>query len=99
LDWAVKAFRLSSSGAAASTQIHTHMCYSEFNDIIESIDAMDADVISLENSRSNDELLRAFTNNKYERMIGPGVYDVHSPAVPATDDIGARLTHAEWARA
>lgn len=94
LDWAVRAFRLSASGAAAATQIHTHMCYSEFNDIIDSINAMDADVISIENSRSNEELLRAFTNSKYERMIGPGVYDVHSPAVPATDEIVARLTHA-----
>jgi 5-methyltetrahydropteroyltriglutamate--homocysteine methyltransferase len=94
LDWAVKAFRLSAGGAAPGTQIHTHMCYSEFNDIIDSINAMDADVISIENSRSNEELLRAFTNNKYERMIGPGVYDVHSPAVPATDEIVARLTHA-----
>ncbi|HEX5164755.1 MAG TPA: 5-methyltetrahydropteroyltriglutamate--homocysteine S-methyltransferase [Thermomicrobiales bacterium] len=94
LDWAVKAFRLSAGGAAPGTQVHTHMCYSEFNDIIDSINAMDADVISIENSRSNEELLRAFTNNKYERMIGPGVYDVHSPAVPATDEIVARLTHA-----
>lgn len=94
LDWAVKAFRLSASGAAAGTQIHTHMCYSEFNDIIDSIDAMDADVISIENSRSNEELLRAFTTKKYERMIGPGVYDIHSPAVPTTDEIVERLTHA-----
>ncbi|HYI16621.1 MAG TPA: 5-methyltetrahydropteroyltriglutamate--homocysteine S-methyltransferase, partial [Thermomicrobiales bacterium] len=94
LDWAVKAFRLSASSAAPATQIHTHMCYSEFNDIIDSIDAMDADVISIENSRSNEELLRAFTTNKYERMIGPGVYDIHSPAVPATDEIVARLKHA-----
>ncbi|MEX1158272.1 MAG: 5-methyltetrahydropteroyltriglutamate--homocysteine S-methyltransferase, partial [Thermomicrobiales bacterium] len=94
LDWAVKAFRLSSSGVGAGTQIHSHMCYSEFNDIIDSINAMDADVISIENSRSNEELLRAFTKSKYERMIGPGVYDIHSPAVPATDEIIERLRHA-----
>jgi 5-methyltetrahydropteroyltriglutamate--homocysteine methyltransferase len=94
LDWAVKAFRLSAGGAAPSTQIHTHMCYSEFNDIIDSINAMDADVISIENSRSNEELLRAFTTNKYERMIGPGVYDIHSPAVPAKDEIVERLQNA-----
>jgi 5-methyltetrahydropteroyltriglutamate--homocysteine methyltransferase len=94
LDWAVKAFRLSAGSAASATQIHTHMCYSEFNDIIESIDAMDADVISIENSRSNEELLRAFTTHKYERMIGPGVYDIHSPAVPSTDEIVTRLNHA-----
>ncbi|MDQ3549014.1 MAG: 5-methyltetrahydropteroyltriglutamate--homocysteine S-methyltransferase, partial [Chloroflexota bacterium] len=94
LDWAVKAFRLSSSGVEAGTQIHSHMCYSEFNDIIDSINAMDADVISIENSRSNEELLSAFTTSKYERMIGPGVYDIHSPAVPATDEIVTRLKHA-----
>ena len=94
LDWAVKAFRLAASGAAAGTQIHSHMCYSEFNDIIDSINAMDADVISIENSRSNEELLRAFTTSKYERMIGPGVYDIHSPAIPATDEIVERLKHA-----
>jgi 5-methyltetrahydropteroyltriglutamate--homocysteine methyltransferase len=94
LDWAVKSFRLSAGGAAPSTQIHTHMCYSEFNDIIDSINAMDADVISIENSRSNEELLRAFTTNKYERMIGPGVYDIHSPAVPAKEEIVERLQNA-----
>ena len=94
LDWAVKAFRLSSVGAKPETQIHTHMCYSEFNDIIDAIKAMDADVISIENSRSNEELLKAFTNNKYEQMIGPGVYDIHSPAIPETGEIVERLRHA-----
>jgi 5-methyltetrahydropteroyltriglutamate--homocysteine methyltransferase len=94
LDWAVRAFRLSASGVQPQTQIHTHMCYSEFNDIIDAIEAMDADVISIENSRSNEELLKAFTNNKYERMIGPGVYDIHSPNVPTEEEIVERLQNA-----
>ena len=94
LDWAIKAFRLSASGAAPGTQIHTHMCYSEFNDIIEAIDAMDADVISIENSRSNEELLQAFTDYSYERQIGPGVYDVHSARVPDADEMAERLRNA-----
>ncbi len=94
LDWAIRAFRLSASGVGAATQIHTHMCYSEFNEVIASIDDMDADVISIENSRSNEELLRAFTNHQYERMIGPGVYDVHSPAIPDADEMAARLRNA-----
>jgi 5-methyltetrahydropteroyltriglutamate--homocysteine methyltransferase len=94
LDWAIRAFRLSASGAAPGTQIHTHMCYSEFNDIIEAIDAMDADVISIENSRSNEELLQAFTDFSYERQIGPGVYDVHSARVPEADEMAERLQNA-----
>jgi len=94
LDWAVRAFRLASSGVEPGTQIHTHMCYSEFNDIIDAIAAMDADVISIENSRSNEELLAAFTGNKYEREIGPGVYDVHSPQVPETGEMVERLRNA-----
>jgi 5-methyltetrahydropteroyltriglutamate--homocysteine methyltransferase len=94
LDWAIRSFRLASSSVEAGTQIHTHMCYSEFNDIIDAIKAMDADVISIENSRSNEELLEAFTNNRYEQMIGPGVYDIHSPAVPETGAIVERLQHA-----
>ncbi len=81
LKWAVRAFRLSSSGVKPGTQIHTHMCYSDFNEIIDSIAAMDADVISIENSRSAGELLRAFDDYKYPRGIGPGVYDVHSERV------------------
>ena len=83
LNWAVNAFKICSSGVADETQIHTHMCYSEFNDIIDAIGAMDADVISIETSRSKMELLDAFTNYKYPNQIGPGVYDIHSPRVPS----------------
>jgi 5-methyltetrahydropteroyltriglutamate--homocysteine methyltransferase len=82
LDWAVEAFRLCSSGVRDETQIHTHMCYSEFNDIIGAIGAMDADVISIETSRSKMELLDAFRDYRYPNEIGPGVYDIHSPRVP-----------------
>jgi len=82
LDWAVEAFRLTASGVGATTQIHTHMCYSEFNDIIAAVAAMDADVISIETSRSAMELLDAFANFSYPNDIGPGVYDIHSPRVP-----------------
>ena len=82
LDWAVECFRLCSSGIADRTQIHTHMCYSEFNDIIAAIAAMDADVISIETSRSKMELLDAFRTYAYPNEIGPGVYDIHSPRVP-----------------
>ncbi len=85
LDWAVDCFRLSTAGVAADTQIHTHMCYAEFNDIIESIAAMDADVITIETSRSNMELLKAFEDFRYPNDIGPGVYDIHSPNVPDVD--------------
>jgi 5-methyltetrahydropteroyltriglutamate--homocysteine methyltransferase len=85
LDWAVDCFRLSTGGVREDTQIHTHMCYSEFNDIIESIAAMDADVITIETSRSNMELLKAFEDFRYPNDIGPGVYDIHSPNVP---DVG-----------
>jgi 5-methyltetrahydropteroyltriglutamate--homocysteine methyltransferase len=87
LDWAVDSFRISSSGVADETQIHTHMCYSEFNDIIAAIAAMDADVISIETSRSKMELLEAFRSYHYPNDIGPGVYDIHSPRVPATAEI------------
>jgi 5-methyltetrahydropteroyltriglutamate--homocysteine methyltransferase len=82
LDWAVESFRLCSSGVRDATQIHTHMCYSEFNYIIDAIAAMDADVISIETSRSRMELLDAFKTYKYPNEIGPGVYDIHSPRVP-----------------
>ncbi|VFS34445.1 5-methyltetrahydropteroyltriglutamate--homocysteine methyltransferase [plant metagenome] len=85
LDWAVDCFRLSTAGVRDDTQIHTHMCYSEFNDIIESIAAMDADVITIETSRSNMELLEAFEDFSYPNDIGPGVYDIHSPNVPEVD--------------
>ena len=93
LDWAVECFRITASGVADATQIHTHMCYSEFNDIIASIGAMDADVISIETARSQMELLDAFAGYRYPAEIVPGVYDIHSPRVPAvgemTDLLGA----------
>jgi len=94
LDWAVECFRLCASGVADATQIHTHMCYSEFNDIIDAIAAMDADVISIETSRSKMELLDAFRSYSYPNEIGPGVYDIHSPRVPATDEMTQLLTLA-----
>ncbi len=87
LDWAVESFRLCSSGVADQTQIHTHMCYSEFNDIIDAIAHMDADVISIETSRSRMELLDAFKSFKYPNDIGPGVYDIHSPRVPEVSEM------------
>ena len=95
LDWAVKTFRLSACGVKDTTQIHTHMCYSEFNDIIDSIAAMDADVITIETSRSNMELLDAFVDFKYPNEIGPGVYDIHSPRVPLVDEMTNLLSKAE----
>ncbi|EKF73905.1 5-methyltetrahydropteroyltriglutamate--homocysteine S-methyltransferase [Alcanivorax hongdengensis A-11-3] len=85
LDWAVDCFRLSTVGVQDDTQIHTHMCYSEFNDIIQAIAALDADVITIETSRSNMELLDAFRDFQYPNDIGPGVYDIHSPNEPAVD--------------
>jgi 5-methyltetrahydropteroyltriglutamate--homocysteine methyltransferase len=91
LDWAVDAFRLCSSGVRDETQIHTHMCYSEFNDIIGAIGAMDADVISIETSRSKMELLDAFRDYRYPNEIGPGVYDIHSPRVPDIEEMTALL--------
>lgn len=83
LDWAVESFRITANGVEDETQIHTHMCYSEFNDIIASIADMDADVITIETSRSDMELLDAFDNFKYPNEIGPGVYDIHSPNIPS----------------
>ncbi|SHM02213.1 5-methyltetrahydropteroyltriglutamate--homocysteine S-methyltransferase [Phytopseudomonas punonensis] len=87
LDWATESFRLCASGVRDETQIHTHMCYSEFNDVIESIAAMDADVITIETSRSDMELLQAFEAFEYPNEIGPGVYDIHSPRVPDTAEM------------
>ncbi|SER67161.1 5-methyltetrahydropteroyltriglutamate--homocysteine methyltransferase [Nitrosomonas sp. Nm51] len=87
LDWAVRAFRIAANGVQDTTQIHTHMCYSEFNDIIEAIADMDADVITIENSRSDMELLNAFDQFRYPNEIGPGVYDIHSPNIPSVDSI------------
>ncbi|VWD20438.1 MULTISPECIES: 5-methyltetrahydropteroyltriglutamate--homocysteine S-methyltransferase [Burkholderia] len=87
LKWAVESFRITANGVRDDTQIHTHMCYSEFNDIIASIADMDADVITIETSRSDMELLDAFDNFKYPNEIGPGVYDIHSPNIPTQDHI------------
>ncbi len=87
LDWAVEAFRLATAGVTDATQIHTHMCYSEFADVIRMIERMDADVISIENARSGSELLDSFRDYRYPNEIGPGVYDIHSPRVPTTDEI------------
>ena len=86
-DWAIKAFRISASGVKDETQIHTHMCYSEFNDMIEAIADMDADVITIECSRSQMELLDVFGDFKYPNEIGPGVYDIHSPRVPSQEEM------------
>jgi 5-methyltetrahydropteroyltriglutamate--homocysteine methyltransferase len=94
LDWAVECFRITASGVTDETQIHTHMCYSEFNDIIASIGAMDADVISIETARSRMELLDAFADYRYPAEIGPGVYDIHSPRVPTSEEMAALLTAA-----
>lgn len=87
LTWAVRAFRISAAGVKNETQIHTHMCYSEFNDIIQHIAAMDADVITIECSRSQMDLLDAFAAFKYPNEIGPGVYDIHSPRVPTKEEM------------
>ena len=94
LRWAVEAFRLSAAGVRDNTQIHTHMCYSEFNDIMDAVAAMDADVISIETSRSHMELLDAFVTFRYPNEIGPGVYDIHSPRVPSASDMSALLDKA-----
>jgi 5-methyltetrahydropteroyltriglutamate--homocysteine methyltransferase len=94
LEWAVQAFRISASGVKDETQIHTHMCYSEFNDIIEHIAAMDADVITIETSRSQMELLDAFADFKYPNEIGPGVYDIHSPRQPSAEEMISLLEKA-----
>ncbi len=94
LQWAVDAFRLATCGVADETQIHTHMCYSEFNEIIESIAALDADVISIEASRSKMELLEVFKEFEYPNQIGPGVYDIHSPLVPSAEEIEELIVKA-----
>ncbi|WP_185864952.1 5-methyltetrahydropteroyltriglutamate--homocysteine S-methyltransferase [Blattabacterium cuenoti] len=86
-NWSINAFRIASSGVKDDTQIHTHMCYSEFNDIIEEISELDADVITIENSRSNMDLLKIFSNFSYPNEIGPGVYDIHSPRIPTKEEI------------
>jgi 5-methyltetrahydropteroyltriglutamate--homocysteine methyltransferase len=94
LDWAVAAFRLSASVARDDTQIHTHMCYSEFNDTIEAIAAMDADVITIETSRSHMALLDVFEAFDYPNEIGPGVYDIHSPNIPTVAEMVALMQQA-----
>jgi len=94
LKWAVDCFRLSAAGVADETQIHTHMCYCEFNDIMPSIAALDADVISIETSRSDMELLEIFSGFKYPNEIGPGVYDIHSPRCPSAADMTKLLGKA-----
>ncbi|KIQ57518.1 MULTISPECIES: 5-methyltetrahydropteroyltriglutamate--homocysteine S-methyltransferase [Pseudomonas] len=94
LDWAVEAFRLCASGVGDETQIHTHMCYSEFNDVIKAIADMDADVITIETSRSDMELLEAFEAFDYPNDIGPGVYDIHSPRVPDTAEMVSLMSKA-----
>jgi 5-methyltetrahydropteroyltriglutamate--homocysteine methyltransferase len=94
LRWAVEGFRLTSGGVRDGTQIHTHMCYAEFNDIMDSIIALDADVISIEASRSRMDLLDVFVRRRYPNEIGPGVWDIHSPRVPGTDEMDALLERA-----
>ncbi|KUI73568.1 putative 5-methyltetrahydropteroyltriglutamate--homocysteine methyltransferase [Cytospora mali] len=91
LDWAVKAFRLSTAGVEDATQIHSHFCYSEFQDFFHAIAALDADVLSIENSKSDAKLLKVFVDSAYPRHIGPGVYDIHSPRVPSEQEIKDRI--------
>ena len=95
LDWAVDCFRLSAAGVADATQIHTHMCYSEFNDILTDIGAMDTDVISIETARSQMELLEGFARYRYPSEIGPGVYDIHAPRVPGEAEMVALIRLAQ----
>lgn len=94
LDWAVKAFRITTCTVQETTQIHTHMCYCEFHDMIDSIEAMDADVISIETSRSHGELIHSFEENTYELGIGLGVYDIHSPRVPSVEEMSSMIDRA-----
>ena len=91
LDWAIPAFRLVHSGVKPETQIHTHMCYSEFEDIIKEIDEMDADVITFEASRSDWKLIGVLQKNHFRTAVGPGIYDIHSPRIPAVKEIEAAL--------
>lgn len=91
LSWAIDAFRLATGGAKPETQIHTHMCYAEFGDILEAINKMDADVISIENARSEDQTLRDLAQFEYPREVGPGVYDVHSSVVPEVEQVMDKL--------
>jgi 5-methyltetrahydropteroyltriglutamate--homocysteine methyltransferase len=95
LDWAIRAFRIAANGVSDTTQIHTHMCYSEFNDIIAAIAEMDADVITIETSRSDMSLLDVFDEFHYPNQIGPGVYDIHSPNIPSVASIVELMQKAE----
>ncbi len=97
LAWSVDAFRLATAGAAPATQIHTHLCYSEFNEVIDAIDALDADVTSIESARSRGEVVAAIDPERFARGIGPGVWDIHSPRVPGVDEIAELLTAARGA--
>ena len=94
LDWAVGAFRLATAGAADTTQIHTHLCYSEFGDVIDAIDGLDADVTTIEAARSRMEVLDDLRDIGFDRGVGPGVYDIHSPRVPDEEEIAELLTAA-----
>jgi len=91
LTWAVDAFRLATSGVKDATQIHSHFCYSDFNDIFYAIKALDTDVISIEASKSGLKLLNVFATEKYQSGIGPGLYDIHSARVPSTDEMSTRV--------
>ena len=95
LDWAIPAFRLVHSGVRPETQIHTHMCYSEFNDIIKDIDNMDADAITFEASRGDLTILSALKENNFRTQVGPGVYDIHSPRVPTVEEIVSAVKKME----
>jgi 5-methyltetrahydropteroyltriglutamate--homocysteine methyltransferase len=94
LDWAARAFRVSHAGVADTTQVHSHMCYSDFNSIFDGIKAMDADVISIETSRSKGELFAELAAKGYNQGLGPGVYDIHSPLIPRQEEISQRLGRA-----
>src|SRR5690606_16627856 len=94
LDWSVQAFRLATSGVADATQIHTHLCYSEFGEVIDAIAGLDADVTSIEAARSRMEVLDDLTAAGFDLGVGPGVYDIHSPRVPAVEEITASLRAA-----
>jgi 5-methyltetrahydropteroyltriglutamate--homocysteine methyltransferase len=91
LQWAVESFRLSTAGVEDSTQIHSHFCYSEFQDFFHAIAKLDADVLSIENSKSDAKLLHVFVDEAYPRHIGPGVYDIHSPRIPSEEEIKGRI--------
>ncbi|KAL9126965.1 MAG: hypothetical protein Q9217_004071 [Psora testacea] len=91
ITWAVKSFRLATAGVKDSTQIHSHFCYSEFQDFFQAISALDADVLSIENSKSDAKLLKVFVDEAYPRHIGPGVYDIHSPRIPSEEEIKDRI--------